>query len=73
MTNRNQNEPQTDRQGRLVAVVIALTMILWVLGQWLGGRLGIPARYVFLLDFAALAAFAWGFIVAVQIWRKRKG
>ncbi len=59
-------------QARLVAFVIAGTMILWMGAQWLGGRLGWEARYVFLFDFAALAAFLWAIIVTYQIWRGRQ-
>ncbi|MEO0991200.1 MAG: DUF5337 domain-containing protein [Pseudomonadota bacterium] len=63
-----------DRKGagpRTVALVIAGTMILWIGAQWLGGALGWPARYVFLFDFAALAAMFWALVVTWQIWRKR--
>ena len=59
------------KQGRLVAVVIAAAMLLWLGAQWIGGALGLPARFAFLFDFAALAAFIWAMIVAVQIWRNR--
>ncbi len=59
------------RQGRVVAVVIAATMVLWMAAQWIGGHLGLEARYVFLFDFMAMAAFAWSLIVTWQIWRKR--
>ena len=60
------------RQGRLVALVIAGTMILWFLAQWIGRALGLEARYVFLFDLAALAGFLWALIVTFQIWRKRR-
>ena len=60
------------RQGRLVAVVIALTLVGWVGGQWLGARFGWDARYVFLFDFAALAAFFWALVVTYRIWRLRQ-
>jgi hypothetical protein len=61
------------RQARMVAFVIAGTMILWMVAQWLGGRLGLPARFAFLFDFAALAAFFWAMVVTYQIWRQRRG
>ncbi|MGI9393404.1 MAG: DUF5337 domain-containing protein [Boseongicola sp.] len=60
------------RQARLVSIVIAGTMVLWVALQWLGGRLGLPERYVFLLDLFALAGFLWALIVTLQIWRRRR-
>lgn len=60
-------------QARLVAIVIAVTMLLWMGAQWLGGKLGWETRYVFLFDFAALAAFLWALVVTYQIWRGRRG
>ena len=58
------------REARLVAVVIAVTVVLWVGLQWLGGRLGWDPSYVFLLDLAALGGFAWAMIVTWRIWRR---
>ena len=60
------------RQARLVSIVIAATMILWMAAQWIGGELGLPDRYVFLFDMFALAGFFWAMVVTYQIWRKRK-
>jgi hypothetical protein len=60
-------------QARLAAIVIAATAIMWVLGNYLGGRLGIDARYAFLLDFAALAAFIWALVVTWRVFRRRQG
>ena len=71
MTEPSEADRQFARQARMVALVIAATMLVWLGAQWLGGWLGLPARYVFLFDFAALAAFFWAFVVAVQIWRNR--
>ena len=59
-------------QGRLVAIVIAVTALVWIGAQWLGGQLGWDPRYVFLFDFAALAAFVWALIVTFRIWRARR-
>jgi hypothetical protein len=60
-------------QARLVAIVIAVTMLLWMGAQWLGGQMGWETRFVFLFDFAALAAFLWALVVTYQIWRGRRG
>ena len=60
-------------QARLVAIVLAGTMILWMGAQYLGGQQGWDARYVFLFDFAAIAAFIWALVVTYQIWRARRG
>ena len=61
------------RQARVVSIVIAATMILWMAAQWIGGELGLPDRYVFLFDLFALAGFLWALIVTWQIWKKRRG
>ena len=59
-------------QARLVAIVIAATMVLWMGAQLLGGRLGWSSRFVFLFDLAALAAFVWALVVTTRIWRARR-
>ena len=60
-------------QARMVAFVIAGTMLLWMGAQYLGGKMGWEARFVFLFDFAAIAAFFWALLVTYRIWRKRQG
>lgn len=60
-------------QMRLVATVLVVTMVLWMGLQWLGGEMGWQGRFVFLFDFAALAAFFWALVVTYQIWRGRRG
>ena len=59
-------------QARQAAVVIAGTMVVWMGAQWLGGQLGWQARFVFLFDLAALAAFVWAIYVTFRIWRMRR-
>ena len=71
--NGTERERRLARQARTVAFVIAGTMILWMGAQWLGGELGLQPRFVFLFDFAALAAFFWALVVTYQIWRQRRG
>ena len=61
------------RQARLVGIVLATTILLWLGGQWLGGQLGWDTRYVFLFDLAAIAGFVWALVVTYQIWRGRQG
>ncbi|MEM1388476.1 MAG: DUF5337 family protein [Pseudomonadota bacterium] len=61
------------RTARLVAVVLIATFVFWVGAQWLGPRLGLAGRYALLIDFAALAAFFWAFVVAMAAWRKARG
>lgn len=72
MAKRSDQDRQLARQARIVALVIAITMLGWMTAQWIGGALGLPERYVFLFDFAALAGFFWAMVVTYQIWRKRR-
>lgn len=60
------------RKARMVGVVMAITMVVWLGAQWIGGKADLPVRFVFLLDFAALAAFVWAFVNIYQIWRARQ-
>ena len=68
--------PEQDRalaaQARLVSVVIAVAVVLWLGAQALGGRFGWEARYAFLFDLAAGAAFVWALAVTWRIWRQRR-
>ncbi|MDJ0626935.1 MAG: DUF5337 domain-containing protein [Rhodobacter sp.] len=72
MARRSDQDLALARQAKTVALVIAGTMLLWMAAQWIGGELGLQARFVFLFDLAALAAFVWAFVVTYQIWRKRR-
>ncbi len=72
MTKPSEQDKAMARQARLVAIVIVVTMAIWIGAQVAGAKLGLEARYVFLFDFAALGAFVWAFVVTYQIWRKRR-
>jgi len=72
MTLGPEEDKALARQARMLSLVIAATVVLWLGGQWLGGALGIEGRYAFLLDLIAIAAFIWVLVVALQIWRKRR-
>jgi len=60
------------RQVRLVAIVLATTMVLWMFASWAGGFYGWEARFAFLFDFLALAAFGWALFVTFRLWRARR-
>jgi hypothetical protein len=60
------------RQVRLAAIVMSLTMVLWVAGQYIGGQLGLDPRYALLLDLAAFAALVWSLAVTYWVWRARR-
>ena len=60
------------RQGRVVGLIIAVTMLIWVLAQSLGSYLGLPGRYALLIDFLAMVAFLWAIISGILMWRSRR-
>ncbi len=71
------NERQTPERRRMIqvtAIVVTAAGLIWIGGSWLGGQLGWPPRYAFLLDFAALGAFAWviGSIVMLRMGRQKE-
>lgn len=72
MARDEQQERAHARQVRQIAVVLVATMVLWMFLSWAGGFYGWPTRFAFLIDFAALAAFAWALIVSVRLWRARR-
>lgn len=64
---------QRARAARTVGVVIAATMVLWLLVQEIGRTYGWGGRWAFLFDMAALAAFVWALVATYRIWRSRRG
>ncbi len=69
---REQTEQALARKGRVVALVIAGAMVVWITAQWLAPVVGLPGRYAFLFDFAAMAALIWAMVNIYQIWRARQ-
>lgn len=67
-----QSDKALARKGRTVGLVIAITMLLWLLANLAGPALGLPGRYALLFDFAALAALLWSMVVIFQMWQARQ-
>ena len=65
-------DEQLARKGRIVALVIAGSMVLWMVAQFIGKAAGLPGRYALLFDFAAIAALVWALVNIFQIWRARR-
>ena len=59
----------TEKQGRLIALVIASSVLLWALIQGAAPSLGISARYMLLIDFFTLAALSWSLISLYKMFR----
>ncbi|WP_417270313.1 DUF5337 domain-containing protein [Celeribacter sp.] len=68
----SETEIRLAKKARFVGFVMAATMVIWFGAQWVGGEMGLPVRFVFLFDLAALAAFVWAFVNIYQIWRARQ-
>jgi len=66
------SDTANQKQARLAAIVILVAMVVWMALQWVGGGIGLEARYVFLFDLFALAAFAWSLVVLLRVWRGRQ-
>ncbi len=66
--NKNAEQKQT----KLASYVMIASVVLLMLGSWLGGLLGLPPRFAFLIDFMALAGFAFAMIVLFRVWRARQ-
>ncbi len=69
---QDQKEQQLEKKGRVVAIVIAGAMLLWMGVQWIGQAAGLPGRFAILFDFAAIAALIWALVNVYQIWRARR-
>ncbi len=67
-----EEDRRLSRQARVVSIVIAVTMVLWLGAQWLGREIGLAGRYAILFDLMALAAFFWALVVIFRIWRRRR-
>ena len=57
------------KSARVASIVIFITMLGWMGASWIGGKIGLPIRYAFLFDFAALAALFWAMVVLFQVWK----
>lgn len=61
------------RKGRHIGLVIAGTMIAWIVLSLIGGPvLGLPGRFALLFDLAALAGLTYAVINIIQLWRMRQ-
>jgi hypothetical protein len=72
MAVSSEQDQKQARAGRVVSLVIAGAMVLWLAAKWLGPQLGLPGRYALLIDFAAIGALVWALVVTLQLWRKRQ-
>ncbi|MDF1727126.1 MAG: DUF5337 domain-containing protein [Sulfitobacter sp.] len=67
-----EREKALQRKGQMIGLVIAGTMLVWLAANWLGPSMGLPGRFAFLVDMAALAALFWAMVLTFQLWQARK-
>ncbi|MFT4794892.1 MAG: hypothetical protein ACJAVR_001361 [Paracoccaceae bacterium] len=58
---------------RLASKVIVVAMLAWVGLSLLGGQMGWPIRFAFLIDMLCLAALGWALWTIIRVWRARAG
>ncbi|MBO6896267.1 DUF5337 domain-containing protein [Shimia sp.] len=68
----NNQTPDTAKQGRTAALVIAGTGLFWIAAILIGDWLALPQRTRALLDLIALAGFVFAFVLIFRIWRARQ-
>ncbi|UWQ89984.1 DUF5337 domain-containing protein [Aliisedimentitalea scapharcae] len=69
----NDKDTAIAAKGRHIALVIAGTMVAWlVLSLFIGPMLGLPGRYALLFDLLALAGLIYALVNIFQLWRMRQ-
>ena len=66
------NKNGKEKQGRLIALVIAGSVLFWSVMQGAALSLEISARYMLLIDFCTLAALVWSMISLYKIVNSRR-
>ena len=61
-----------NRQGRVIALIIAGTGLFWIAATALGAALDWSQRTRALFDLISLAGFGWGLIMTFSLWRQRQ-
>ena len=67
-----EHNPDQTRQGRLIALVIVITALVWVGALALGDQLGWTQRTLAFFDLAALAGFTMALWLLYGLWRSRR-
>ena len=61
-----------EKQSRLIAIVIAGSVLFWTIIQGTAPSLEITARYMLLIDFMTLAALTWSLISLYKNFSSRR-
>ncbi len=68
----DRHSDSTARQGRVIAVTIALAGILAIFAPMLTIILGLEPRYEILFYLISMAAFIWSLVVTWKLWQKTR-
>ena len=56
------------RQGRLAAIVIAVSALISIGANYGGEALGLSSRQIGFVFLAAMGGFAFGLVLAIRMW-----
>ena len=65
-----------EKQGRLIALVIAGSVLIWSVMQGVAPSLGISARYMLMIDLLTLISLSWSLFSLYKLfinYREKKG
>ncbi|MEY1555055.1 DUF5337 family protein [Yoonia sp. R2331] len=62
----------TARQGRIIAITIAIAGVLAIAAPWLTTALGLAPKFEILFYLISLAAFIWSLVVTWKLWQKTR-
>lgn len=57
-----------ERQGRLAAIVIAVSALVSIGANYAGEAIGLSNRQIGLVFLAAMGGFGFGLILAIRMW-----
>ena len=65
-----------EKQGRLIALIIAGSVLIWSVMQGVAPSLGISARYMLMIDLFTLISLSWSLFSLYKLimnYREKKG
>ncbi len=66
------HDNSTERQGRIIAITIAVAGVLAIAAPWITSVLGLAPKFEILLYLISLAAFIWSLVVTWKLWQKTR-
>ena len=72
MTMADGHNDSTAREGRIIAIVIALSAVLSIFAPNIREGLGLAPKYEILLYLISLAGFIWSLVVTWKLWQKTR-